>query len=475
MAVSISQDTNFTTSVKSLSQQIFGKNPKKESMLQLAVGYFHIANIQQLAAKEVSNKAENDVRSHTRSRVKNQGNDLIRHDLYREQRYAQLDNLCRDILLLSEGDSFTEDNRKSARLLATIQLLSPNDISKVPASNELNKPLYKAVLCLRVLDKLCIDNSISEPYIKERLAGIPPEKYARFSSIDPISYKRFVEEVKIPLVKAALLQDIGNNHPDAQLILKGKSGKEDPFRVLSVEDRKNLLQIDYRETIKYLVEGVGVAKYVGNLKVERDHFDKKEKQKLLFIKTLLKSSINPQKGIGNLLKVPQIYTSIILSTKSNYNYALLPKVYQALYKNAEKGVCHRIVVDAMKAITGTFPLGYGVTYLSENTQGDKQYCYEYAIVKGLYPEDPEMPLCRTTTRNLSFISFGQDIVVAKDRNLHFTEVSKKLVTMDKGRLNEILSLLSSNHTERSKEDLIPRYWLANEYFTTKAHQNLWNK
>ncbi len=471
MSLNTHQDTNFTKSVKNLSQQIFGKNPKKESMLQLAIGYFNTLDPLQVEAKELPEKAKNN----TKHRIKDKPDESVKKEIAREQRYIHLDHLCRDILLLSEGATFAEDNRKSAQLLATIQLLSPSDVSRIPLSNELNKPLYKAVLCLRVLDRLCIDNSISEPYIKEHLADIPPENYARFESIDPIAHKKFVEEVKIPLIKAALLQDIGNNHPDAQLILRGEDGKEDPFRVLNVEDRKNLLQIDYRETIKYLVEGIGVARYTGNLREERDSFDKKEKHKLLFIKTLLKGSINPKKGIGNLLKVPQIYTSIILSTKSNYNYALLPKVYQVLYKNAEKGVCQRTVVDAMQIITGNFPLGYGVTYLSENTQGDKQYCYEYAIVKGLYPDDPDSPICRTATRNLSFISFGQDIVVSKERNLHFTEVSKKLTMIDKVRLNKILSLLSSNYTERSKEDLIPRYWLANEYFTSKAHQNLWNK
>lgn len=466
MSSSPDQDTIFTIKVKKLSQQIFGKSFKKDSMVDLAVTYF-------ASSKKVISKADKDD-SGEQGGVEDK-EILVKRELEREKRYQQLDNLCKDILSLCEGSSYSEDNRKSSQLLATIQLLSPTDESKIPLANELNKPLYKAVLCLRLLDKLCIDSSISDPYIKERLADISSDKYRRFSEIDPIGHQRFIDEVKIPLIKAALLQDIGNHHPDAQYILKGPDGSENPFRMLDVEDRKSLLQINYRETVKYLIEGIGIEKYKGDFKVERDIFNRTQRHKLLFIKTLLKSAIKPQKGIGNLLKVPQIYSSIILSTKENYNYALLPKVYQVLYKNAERDICYAPVIDAMRSITGDFPLGYGVTYITENTTGEKQYGYEYAIVKQLYPEDPEAPICRTTTRNLSFISFGQDIVIPKDRNLHYPEVAKKLNTLDKGRLNEILVLLSSNHSERSKDGLIPRYWLSSEYFTTKNHQKLWNK
>lgn len=463
MSLKHTQDTNFTKSVKELSRQIFGKSYKKESMLDRAIVFFAQVSSSQ---GQVEPKIKSDTKAYK---------ELELRELERERRHEHLDILCRDIISLCEGESFAEDNRKSSQLLATIQLLSPSEGSKVALSNELNKPLYKAVLCLRLLDRLCIDNAITEPYIKERLANLSPLQYQRFSLIDGVAYKRFVDEVKIPLVKAALLQDIGNNHPEAQVILKGTHGTESPFRMLDLEDRRKLLQINYRETVKYLVEGIGVAKYIGNLKEVRDVFDETEKRKLLFIKGLLKASINPKKGIGNLLKVPQIYISMILSTKPKYDYKLLPKVYQVLYKNAEKGICYHLVVDALRTITGGFPLGYGVTYIVENFQGEIKYSYEYAIVKMLYPEDPELPICRTATRNLAFINFGQDIIVPKERNLHFPIAVEKLNTMSKERLYEILALLSSNYAERKTLDLIPRCWFANEYFSIPAHQKLWNK
>ena len=470
MSLKHTLDTNFTMRVKALSRRIYGKN---ESMLEEATTYFVQQNTFKLkptaftSSKKKTVKAENELAKYNKQ--------VAITELECEERQNQLDSICHDILALCEGDNYQEDNRKSAQLLATIQLLIPHGEGSVANSNALNKPLYKAVLCLRVLDRLCIDNKINDTYIKERLACIPLNRYQRFSTIDPVGYERFVDEVKIPLIKAALLQDIGNNHPNAQSILKGKDGTENPYRLLDIEERKQLLQIDYSETINYLIEGIGVAKYSGSLREEKTSFDETEKRKLIFIKGLLKGSINPKKGLGNLLKVPQLYTSMILSTKDNYNYSLLPKVYQVLYKNVERGVCHREVVDIMYKITGAFPLGYGITFITENSQGGQQYAYEYAIVKSLYPENPEEPSCRTATRNLTFISFGQDLIVPKSRNLYFPLAAKKLNKMSKERLNEILELLSSNYKERKVLDIIPRCWFADEYFSEKNHQKLWSK
>ena len=77
----------------------------------------------------------------------------------------------------------------------------------------------------------------------------------------------------------------------------------------------------------YVNLGIGIPTFVGNTKAEREQFFVDEKGKLSFINQLLKSSVNPKNTIGNILKVPQIYTSIILSTKASYNYKLLPNRY----------------------------------------------------------------------------------------------------------------------------------------------------
>jgi len=474
-------DTNFTTHVKSLCSRIYGRSQLKDSILERALEYYAKKpsidhkldklkeNINKIAEQVATDKSRQYVVR--LEREQRDYHDKLNAD--RNVRHHHLYAICEEIIGLCEGDNFDESNRKSAQLLGTIQLVTPTEGKKVSVINEQYKPLYKSVLCLRLLDKLCIDEHIIEPYIKAALGENTAIKYTTFAEDNPEAYNVFVETVKIPLVMASLLQDIGNNHPDSLTILFGADYKEDPFRTLPIEERKTLLQINYRETVKYLVDGIGASMYIGNSKADRDKYNMIEQKKLLFIKHLLKSSVNPKKGIGNLLKVPQIYSSIILSTKSSYNYKLLPKVFQVLNQNAERGACCKVVVDCLSKIIGHFPQGYGVTYIpSEQDIYDR---YEYAIVSQLYPKSPEHPICRTATRNLTFISHGQDIEVKKTNNLYFTETAKCFSTISKDRLNEILELLVSNYHERKQLDLLPRCWQPGEFFELKINQKLWNK
>jgi hypothetical protein len=256
----------------------------------------------------------------------------------------------------------------------------------------------------------------------------------------------------------------------AQVLLRGEDGTRNPHRTLTIDERKKLLNINYKQTLNYITEGLIIPVYIGRSKEERDQFVIDEQVKLEFLQRLMKSSFQPKQNVGNLLKVPQIYTSIIFSTKDSYNYKVLPKVYQVLNKNAELGACSQKVVDALYQITGMFPQGYGVIYMPQ-----EEGCYEYAIVNRLYPTLPEEPLCRIATRRLTFIGYGHNIEVKKTSNLYFPHMAKKMASLTKERLNEILELLASNYKERQELDLLPRCWHANEFFSIRTNQKLWNK
>lgn len=456
MAKDSPHQTHYTRQINHLLAKVYGRSAMKDSLLDRAIGYFEHEEFRPSDEKKAADESQLE-------------------QMQRTERYSSLLSLSHSILELAEGESYSENNRKSAQFLGTIQLINPTEGRRVALSNEQSKSVYKAVLCLRLLDRLIIDGQMVEPYINNLLGDISPEQYIDFSSYDSAAHQRFSQQVKIPLIMAALLQDVGNYHPKAQVILKGESGKLDPFRTLEVKERKELLQINYRETLKYLSEGIGMPIFVGNTKAERDQFIVDEQGKLLFIRQLLKTSVNPKNTIGNVLKVPQIYTSIILSTKASYNYKLLPQVFQVLNKNAELGACAQSVVDALYKITGMFPQGFGIVYMPLGEFGEQGDCYEYAIVNGFYPQKPEQPNCRLTTRKLTFIGYGQNNVIKNSCNLYFTQTAKKLATLSKDRLNEILELLSSNSQERKELDLLPRCWHANEFFSIKANQNLWTK
>lgn len=485
----VTSETNFTLQVRSLIERTYGRSQLKDSFLDQAIAYFEIKPEQTAKADKyqqqlVEIKAKIEEGSGKESAALQQKLHLLEREqrnfqlelrLERNERNENLLETCHKLLALCEAEDIEESNRKSAQFLGTLQLISPTEGKKVALVNEQHKALYKAVLSLRLLDRLCMDKIVAEPYISQYLTDIQPEQYEQYHELDPKNYKVYVQQVKIPVIMAALLQDIGHYHPDAQQIIYGEDGKLDPSRTLDLESRKALLQISYRETVDYLMHGIGLSQYIGNSKVERDKFNQAEHKKIFFIKHLLKTSINPLKGIGNLLKVPQIYTSIILSTKGKYNYKLLPKAYQALNQNAERGTCSQAVVDSLYRITGMYPQGFGVTYIPRDSDGKALDRYEYGIVNRLYPENPEQPLCRAATRQLSFISRGLDIVVKCEDNLYLSAVATSLATISKKRLMEILELLASNYQERENLELIPRCWHAGEFFSIKENQKLWNK
>ncbi len=458
MAKSSFHQTHFTRQVQVLLAKIYGRSSLKDSVLERAISYF-------------------DNQTFTGNDAQTSKDQATLQNLEQIERTNHLLSVCLEIIELTEGDDFEETNRKSAQLLGTIQLASPTEGKRVAANNEQCKSLYKAILSVRLLDRLLLDKSLSSSDVSDNnitriLSEFPDIAYADF---DLAAKQRFIEQIKIPLLMAALLQDIGNYHPQAQAILLGADKKLDPHRALEVEQRKKLLQLNYKHTLNYMNEGLGVASYVGNSKEEREQFVIDEQAKRQFMQLLLKSSFKPKQGIGNLLKVPQIYTSIIFSTKASYNYKVLPKVFQVANKNAELGACSQKVVDALYQITGLFPQGYGVIYMPEDDMGQQGDCYEYAIVNRLYPPIPEQPLCRIATRKLTFIGYGHNIEVKKKNNLYFPQMAKKVASLSKERLNEIFELLSSNYQERQALDLLPRCWHANEFFSVKENQKLWNK
>jgi len=453
MAKASLNQTHYTRQVQLLLAKTYGRSFLKDSILEEAIKYY-----------------EHNEFVATDESISSEGQAL--HKLQQTERHSKLQMVCYEILELAEGDTIEESNRKSAQFLGTIQLVSPIEGSKVAANNQQCEALYKAILSLRLLDRLILNNEINDSHITHALGEFEGKSFADFNVLERL---RFNELVRIPVIMAALLQDIGLYHAKGQAVIYGENNEQDPYRTLEVEERKELLQISYKQTLAYISDGLGVPTYVGNSKEERDQFILDEQVKYQFLIKLIKSGFKAKQGVGNLLKVPQIYVSIILSTKKGYNYKLLPKVYQVLNKNAERGACSQKVVDALYQITGVFPQGYGVIYMPEDDQGQQGDCYEYAIVNRFYPELPEQPLCRMATRKLTFIGHGHNIVVKKRNNLYFPEMAKKVASLSKERLNEILELLSSNFEERQELDLLPRFWHANEFFSVKTNQKLWNK
>ncbi|HEY0922563.1 hypothetical protein [Rheinheimera pacifica] len=475
--------STYSKLVSTLINRICDTTAVADSLYEQAVQYFQQAVAQQAEKTELEQQVF--LFENRQKQVNKRDLALVERNLQQAQnerqtfqqarneeastRMAALKKICLDILELCQGESQEDTHMNSAKLLGTIQLLSPTEGKHVASSNQKSKHLYKAILSLRLLDKLLADGELNNAYVQQRYQASKGLKAGKDE------YNPFRDDVQIPLLMAALLQDIGNCHPEALLILKGADGKTDEFRVLENDERLALLQISYRESLKYITQGLGLDKYSGNSREERDQFIKLEGERQNFVLTLLKNAIKPEHGIGNLLKIPQIYTSVVLSTKSSFAYETLPKVALVLEKGVEKGVYSKVAVDALLSITGIFPQGFGITYIPKDSDRQDLDRYEYAIVTGLYPADIRQPVCRMVTRNLTYNVSAQGCIVSVENNLYYPQARKKLERISEERLLEILSKLVSNFEERKNMPLLPKFWRPDEYFSYVKNQNLWNK
>ncbi|MBU2279904.1 MAG: hypothetical protein KKB45_14005 [Gammaproteobacteria bacterium] len=474
--------TAATKSVKDLLSKIHDASQRKDSVYEQAAYYFSGAEQQDIdllqeqaatlqrrlddANKGARTKLETallEVKKQLKEKKQQQQDNRI-------NRVRQLKQLARLLLTLITGDTVQETRQLSARALGTIQLLSSTRGRHIAVVNQRHKHAYKAILSIRLLDQLLTDKLIKNRYVLNKFHDSEQATVAGETGYSP-----FLEEVQLPLICALLLQDIGLQHPQAQHILRGEAGDLDEYRTLPPTDRQQLLTISYEQSQLYLKEGLGLDNYAGNSKAERDLFQYMEQDKQNFISHLLKSAIQPEEGIGNLLKIPQVYVSVVLPSKANYQYEQLPKVSALLKAGVGKGWYPAAIVDSLLKITGYFPQGYGITYIPKDSDKQDLDRYEYAIVNGLYPLEPEQPICRTVTRNLTYNTFGINVVVSVENNLYFQSAQQKLEKMSEERLKEILSKLVSNLEERTTMDLIPKCWHPDEFFTFLKNQNLWNR
>ena len=399
---------------------------------------------------------------------------LLKKERTRQQqicspRYKKVKTLCTLLLSLTEAYNWHKTQVYSAKLLGTLQLLSLGEDAKVAHQNPRFKPAYKGVIALRLLDKLLKEKKIDIQYINERY-----QKKLRYPE-QKSGLTLFQSDVAIPVLIAAIFQDVGLMHPKAQKILTGEDGTLDEFRVLDKEERLALLKINHEQTLDYITNGLGMEQYIGNSKQERTDFVRDQEEKLSFTRTLLIDVIKPKFGIGDLIKIPQIYASVIFSSKKSYNFLDLPKAGLVITRAAEGGAISKVFAECLLSIVGHFPQGYGITYIPKDDDMKDMERYEYAIVTELNPEDPYIPRCRVATRNLTFISGGNTNSVNIESNLYFSAAKKKLEKVNPARLEEILRKLASNFEERKTLDLIPSYWNPYGFFCYKKLQNLWNK
>lgn len=473
-AKSTNPDNIYTQQVKQLINMVYPHEVGYGSLFEDASHYFsltpslenHTEDLKAELEKVKGLKAKEVLAEQLSAQIKNNTEKLEEERLVRLKRLREVSE---KLFALCEGENWQETQHLSAKLLGTLMLLTPGSGSRSPRIHQRYKPLYKAVLTLRLVDKLLEHDTIAHKYLSKYR-----EASARFSN-DKYWREKWKTELGIPLVTASLLQDIGLQCPAAITILKGENGDKDEFRLLDESQRKDLLKLNFHFTLKYLSDGLGVPKYVGNDRLERDKFVQTHQEANSFILQLVKDAFISKTGLGEVIKIPQIYASIVFSTKMDYTRLSLPKGYMLIEQLAKKGSLNTQLAQDFLDIVGYFPQGFGITFIPTNENDQEKDQYECAIVTGLNPAKPAEPICKVVTRNLTYISSGSTEVVPKSRNLYFPANRKKLMRIGKERLMEIMSGLSSDFTPDALDDLVPSYWEPFDFFSFKNHQNIWAK
>jgi hypothetical protein len=475
--------SSYTIAVELLVSAISGDKLEQSSLYQHAADYFKnaVANKKKLAQLNA------EIRGVTLALQAQDGKNIqvleqrleylnkdykIEHLSQESARTRRLNaaiKVCLEILSLSEGENFEETQLKSAKFLTTLVLFSPEKGKKLAELHDCLKPAYKAVLGLRLLDKLVSDGVMKNAYI---LKNYDAQKRYEHSETN---YECYTQAVIMPIMLAAIFQDIGLQNPELEELLEGKDRDKDRFRLLESPEREEILALNYQHTMDYFKNGLGCQQAGAKASSDIANFDEADQKRLKFQLSLVLDSKSSKLGTSEIIKIPQIYASIILSTKRDYQRRYLPVASKLISQLAVKKVLSPKVSDIFISIVGQFPLGFGIAYIAQDENGYDLNSYEYAIVTELNPPKPEQAICRLVTRSLMFLPHGKTEIIKKNQNLHFEFVRKKLVKIDSKRLAEIMRKLSHNYDLEDSKPIIPHYWEPYTYFCIQGNQKLWSE
>lgn len=477
----IQHNTLYTESVIDIFNAV--QSPQgEESLYQQAQDYFQNFNLDKAEIAKLSeqisllvgklNTASQDDHKRIMARLVALEAELKHENTRQEnQRIKRLNHavqICLNTITASESKDFDDTQHKSSKFLGSILLLSPGSGEQLSELHHRMKPAYKAVLCLRLLDKLLIDDVITNQHIREH--------YNAEKRFDVTNFfdNPYAHTVILPVMLAAMLQDIGLLHPELIALQKGEGG-EDLFRVLEPEERNKMLELSHKYTLQYLHEGLGMRPYIGNSKEQKKEFLILEKKRLQFQTLLLQDAVSHKIGVGDIIKIPQIYASVVLSTKRDYKRKNLPTAAILIDQLGQKDAISEAKAKAFINIVGYFPQGYGISYIPTDLRGIELDSYEFCIVNSLNPATPQEPICRKVTRNLAYIISGDVETIKKTVNLHYPVARKKLNKIEKGRLIQILEQLRHNFDPKDVQEMVPTHWEPYDYFFMRKRQNLWTR
>lgn len=297
-----------------------------------------------------------------------------------EKRQALLTDIANSIakMMISERDA--------SQFIATMMLRAPlpADSSRCP-TNEKNKPIYIAALAISLLKQLTSQQLIEEDYISQRVPPlVPSESHPEQLEYPQEMLSDYINEVLNPIIIAVLIHNIGSYSVEAERIYKGNR-----YRMLDEEARKSLINIIHSATNDYLHYGFGKPQQE---KMDETQFEL-EMGKFELTQNIVNDYPKSQSPIGNLLRIPMIYSSFMLSTKPQHDFKLSFKAYDILKSGIDKNVVYAPYGEVFLNMVGQYPLGCGIFFISKETG-----LPERAVVSSLNPPKPTSAIVKQLTR-----------------------------------------------------------------------------
>jgi hypothetical protein len=350
--------------------------------------------------------------------------------------------------------------------LGTILLNYPIDkldgqFSKRVEISETLRPMYQSALVALLVEKILADGyQFKNAYLKELLAGFGEWPVEKKSDVTVQLQKLFVEIIH--------LKEMGLHSPHAQQILS-RTGQNN---LLDVQNRKELLIQSKQCAKEFHHFGVGgleilpdytaakeiaakrlpdrgpdgklldktvlkkLADKQADLVSEQEH----KAERLAYMQhnarfSFIKEVMDPKDGkvaeIQALLKVCQIYSSFILSVKTNVDKELHIKAYDMMEQQAKENKINPYYCTQLLAMMGRFPIGSGVYFTDLRRLNNDYGTIAKAIVIGINPAKADEPIVRRVTTNYKYRIDSNYGTIARSSNLFFPEARVPELFTDK--------------------------------------------
>lgn len=369
----------------------------------------------------------------------------------KNEQYENLELLTDDMLDL------LDNHQMFSQFIGSMSLSTPLSEEKARcAINEKNKPVFIAALTVLLFDEIRQHQTFTSSYLADNVSEIfsgvnQPLLKKKLAELPDDIKMRYREELLKPIAKAAVLQSIGSYSTEAEAIYEG-----DRFKYLKQDERNSLIQVINEKTLSYLKQGIGIPTRPFNTKEEKKNFQEYEATKLQFILKLLQNKNEKNNELSDLLRIPVVYSSFILSTKEECSYQQCYDAYNIIEQGVASKDYNGEFGQLFLSIVGKFPIGSGLLFISKiNGQ------IERAMVSSIYPQHPYEPICKQITKGQVQALTQSEIVISQDTNIYF-EAARKASEYD------------DEYFEKRYQGVY--VWNANELWEVQIHaKTFWKK